>query len=193
MNKFIKCFIYIVIIIVIINFGSKILYNIKYKKMNDIDNIHEPIQTSTSGEIYKNIDNTEVKIEFLAKYIITGRVILTNYYQPDTIENTLSPMDIGLAWGKLAKNFNRDTVNWSLSNRYLSWNSSDFEWIKKVGGVSTIKRSFSNNHIIPDSIENQKLIYTVKRDDYIKLEGYLVKVTYDMPNGGKYKWKSIFC
>ena len=190
MRNFLKFVIYVFIIIIVFNIFSKINYKVRYNKMSNVDNIPEPIQTRTTGEVHKIIGNTDLKIEFLYKYVASGRVILTHNYPQDTIENMLSPKDVGLSWGKLAKNLNRTTVYWALGNRFLSWSTQDMDWIKSTGGMRVVKRSYSNNHLIPDTDETKQKIYDIREDDYIKLEGYLVKVTYQMSDGRTYLWKS---
>ena len=156
-----------------------------------MNNLQQPTQIATKGNVVKIINGLNVEISFVATYKISGRVVdVQNYYGFD-IENKLSPKDIGLSWGFLAREQNNKKVRWSsLGNRYLSWYSNDGKWISEMGGKNKISECISNNHLIPSDNKTQKLINSRNKGDYIRIEGYLVNVYCKKNNGGYFKWNT---
>lgn len=168
-------FIMVIILIVIIYQNSKVEKEIEY--INNLQNIPRPIQTPASGKAFKSINGTNLEISFVASYKIYGRVVdVQNYYGNSTI-NKLSPKDVGISWGALALEQNNKKIKWnSAGNRFLSWRSSDGEFISKMGGENKIGEYFSNNHLIPSDDNIEKTMSAIEQGDYIMIEGYLVNV-----------------
>lgn len=180
-----------VIIILLLLLCIYIMFNLPPSKKNieyigSFDAIPEPIQTNTSGGINKTIDGETVSLTYKAEYSISGRVVgIHTYFLPISTGNKISPKDIGISWGFLAREENHKKVKWSTwTNRGLIFKVDDKEWLKSVGGWERFTRNCSNNHIIPSDDNIKKLILKVKKDDYIKLNGYLVDAY--SPNG--FKW-----
>ena len=51
--------------------------------------------------------------------------------------------------------------------------------ISELGGINRFLLHVSNNHIIPADKNVRKLMYKVKRNDYIRIDGFLSSVYYD--------------
>lgn len=165
--------------------------NKNYKNIKTLTNIQSPIQTRTSGSIFKKIDNENIKITYVAEYTIVGRVVDVQNYRENNLENKLSPIDIGLSWGFLANEENHQKLNWSsLGNRFLSWYTSNNEWVNMIGGRNQIIKNHSNNHLIPSNNEIEKLIKNIKEDDYIMIEGYLVNINCNLNDGSNFYWNT---
>lgn len=179
-TSIIKTFIFIglVSVMLILLYNS---FNNTYNKKNHTQkvasllNIGTPKQTATSGSETIKISGSNIKVEYLASYSIIGRVVSTRNYYGFNIRDKISPMDIGLAWGWLS-NKNVDLkINWSLpKERYLYFYVSDGKWLNDNGGVNAIFPNFSNNHLIPSNNDIKNLMKSIKVNDYIKIEGYLV-------------------
>ena len=130
-----------------------------------------------------------MKINYVASYELSGRVVDVQNYYGSSLQNELSPLDVGISWGFLAED--NDKVTWtSNGTRFLKWRTQDMTWYNEHGGEKGIGKYWSNNHLIPSDKTVEKLIKSIRKDDYVKIEGYLVNVRYDGPNGEWFKWNS---
>lgn len=188
---YLKIIILLIICTILISIykNSNTTKNIEYVK--NLNNIPSPTQIKTSGNSNKSISGLNVEINYVAKYSISGRVVdVQNYYGYD-IGDKLSSKDIGISWGFLANEKNHRKVTWSSTgNRFLSWYSSDGAWINEMGGVNKITEYCSNNHLIPSDSKNEKLIDSIKKDDFVKIEGYLVNVYCKKEDGSYFEWNT---
>ncbi len=163
----------IIIIVILVNWPAKKVY----MKVDSIEDALGPIQTEASGGTNMSVKGIKVKIEFLASYQITARVVdAQKYYDFDTC-NRLGPVDVGLAWGFMAKEC--DKVKFvSAGNRFLSYHTSDTSWYNSHGREAGIQPYWSNNHLIPADKHIEKLIRRIHKDDYVQITGYLVNATW---------------
>ena len=157
----------------------------------DLSNISAPIQYDTSGSTKTKIKDGIADITYIAKYSISGRVIDVEKYSWYSVQDELSPMDVGIAWGFLATDEVQSKLQWtSLGNRYLSWYTSDVSWINGYGGKEKFKEHWSNNHLIPSDNKVKKLIKRIKKDDYVKITGYLVNINWKNDSGKYFYWNT---
>lgn len=157
----------------------------------DLTNIPDPIQYSTSGGTSLKINGGTADITYVAEYVLNGRVVDVQLYGGSSIQDKLSPKDIGVAWGELASDESRKKVRWSSSgNRFLYWNISDGTWYKEQGGKTWVTTHHSNNHLIPSNDEIAKLVKKIKEDDYVQVTGYLVKINWKNDEGRWFKWNT---
>jgi hypothetical protein len=160
----------------------------QYIAVNNLGELSSPIQYSTTGSTTKTIDDTVVAIQYVATYTICGRVVKTYSYLPTSILNKLSPIDVGLTWGDLAKDENNSHVTWSNSgNRFLRA-TYEQNWYESFGPLK-FKSSMSNSHLIPADDDIEKKIKAIKENEYIQMSGYLVNAYYSSENT-KSEWKS---
>lgn len=182
-------------IIVIVVFAIVMFWNIKndsakraFENIDDFFNIPSPIQQSASGQVIKIIDDTDVEITFKYSYILAGRVVDVQPYIPVKIQNKLSPIDIGVTWGFLARDEYHNTVEWSSAGtRFLTFKTSNPEL---TSDMTRVTQHLSNNHLIPADDEIEKQIKSIKENDFIKVEGYLVNVYHDVGTNGYFTWNS---
>lgn len=168
----------LVIVICISVFAFNYFYVKKsYESVASLVNLPEPNQQEATGEFVKQIDEYEIKFEIKANYVLNGRVVEKYHYQPFTIVNKLSEYDLGIVWGKLLGEDLEDMNFRNNGNRFLQYRYSQ-SFTEKMGGKEAIINSLSNNHIIPSEERILKCLRNLKEDDFIKLEGYLVDVTY---------------
>ena len=156
------------------NNGKVIAENSSIKKGSFIN---EPKQEKLSSrEETVNIGGLKVNITILAKYDITGVVLDTERY-----DDVVGPVDIGLAWGTLAEDNNyKNFTSCVVKNRTLTWMSNNATWVKKMGGENEITKNCSNNHLIPANDNIRKEICNIKKDEYVRLTGYLVRAEWNV-------------
>jgi hypothetical protein len=152
-------------------------------EFDEIDTSQEPLQIAIPSRepIIFEGKETELKITPVAIYKIAALVVGTESYSYGWTAK-ISPVDLALAWGKLADPESRKHVSYSLSNRWVSFKlkeGSPFD-------VSYVISHGSNNHIIPATRNVRYAVKTIKEKKKIVLEGFLVSIsgTY----GGKTVW-----
>ena len=176
-----KILIVIIILLVIILISS--MSNQKLKKENTIytenKNFFEaPIQKEASGEKEKIIiGGKEITIEKLYSYEVSGRVVQTyeykDYYYGDETYNTIAKKDVGIVWGNLVQDDILKNIKFSMNGaRFLKYTYRRGDWEKKLS--SPIKKLCSNNHLISNDETITSLIKQIKKNDYIKISGYLI-------------------
>lgn len=181
-----KILIVIIILLVIILISS--MSNQKLKKENTIytenKNFFEaPIQKEASGEKEKIIiGGKEITIEKLYSYEVSGRVVQTyeykDYYYGDETYNTIAKKDVGIVWGNLVQDDILKNIKFSMNGaRFLKYTYRRGAWEKKLG--SPIKKLCSNNHLISNDETITSLIKQIKKNDYIKISGYLINAYWD--------------
>ena len=186
-KKIIASIIVFILLFIIINLLSvKKEYDFSY----DIYNLPAPIQSRTTGDVTKNVMGTTVNISFVADYSIFGRVVDTVNYWPLSINDSLSPKDVALAWGSLADDNVLDCFYWaSTNNRFTHYLTKDNRWRNYFSSLNEVDVLYSNNHLIPADDNIKSKISAIKNGDYIKMDGYLVNVFYNTKNM-HYTWNS---
>lgn len=165
--------------------------NIGTENRINLNNIPAPVQTGTSGGTSKVINDGTANISYVANYVINGRVVDTQNYSSSGIENKLAPKDVGLAWGFLSTDESQEKITWSSwGDRFLNWRVKDDDWYKSVGGKVAMTSNHSNNHLIPSSNEIERKIQTIKKGDYVQIEGYLVDIKWTGSNGRYFYWNT---
>lgn len=176
-----KILIVVIILLVIILISS--MGNQKLKKENTIytenKNFFEaPIQKEASGEKEQIIiGGKEITIKKLYSYEVSGRVVQTyeykDYYYGDETYNTIAKKDVGIVWGNLVQDDILKNIKFSMNGaRFLKYTYRRGDWKKKLG--APIKKLCSNNHLISDDETITSLIKQIKKNDYIKISGYLI-------------------
>lgn len=162
------------------------------EKINiDLANIPPPEQYNTFGGVEVEINGGTADITYVAEYVLCGRVVDVQLYGGSSIADKLSPKDIGVAWGFLASDESKSKVKWTSSgNRFLYWNVSDGSWYQANGGENAMTTHHSNNHLIPANDDVEKLVKKIKKDDYVQVSGYLVKIYWTNDEGRWFKWNS---
>lgn len=186
-----KILILIVMIVCAIIMYNKDIFVAKSKYIStNLEDLPSPLQEKTKGSATKIIDDINIDIKYIYSYIINGRVVNTYSYVPVNTQNKLSPKDVGLTWGFLAKDEYNNKIKWSSSgNRFLRWKIDDGNWYREEIGEYEFNTHVSNNHLIPCDENIENLINKIKEGDYIRITGYLVNVNYD-DKGRNTTWNS---
>jgi hypothetical protein len=148
----------------------------------EIDTSQEPIQEPYSGgEIHKAIDGTDFTIVPVATYEASVLVICRKYYNRDEVD-TLTPLDVCVVWGKLAEPGYIQYYTCTQDNRGCRLTARRGSPLSD----SYVESHFTNIHIIPAHEEILKAIKTIRINEKVVLEGFLVNVY----SNGAYIWKT---
>jgi len=136
------------------------------------DNLQDPIQINLAETktIDYAVNNAKVKLDLLAEYKIEAVVKGVKQYKSDGPAG-VSPMDFILTWGNLSQPEINKYIRYSQSNRWYHFTVSNTTKIP----ISEVSLHSANTHIIPADEGVLKILSHVKKNDYVSMEGYLVK------------------
>lgn len=142
-----------------------------------------PIQENIHGD--RGISFHEGRLQFLATYDITARVLKKAYYN-DGKNAELSPVDLALGWGEMADYDVYSQLSITQSGRFYHYSWPDTPPINP----GEIVRSSANVHIIPADNAVKKKIDSIREGQVVHLRGYLVHYKETRPDGGWWEWRS---
>ena len=152
---------------------------------SNLDPSPEPVQTacSTEGTIIMEINGNKYNIHPVAEYILTARVVSTKKYTD--VSGEIAPMDVGTAWGDIGTPQYDEYLTFNHGDRTLYTNyypgcPLDYEYVKN---------HCSNNHIVASNSNISRAVESLKKDQVIRIEGYLVNIESHL-NGKNYNWKT---
>ena len=190
------CFIAFCIIVINSILGD-ILFRISYSfphvsnvAQSPIDAKREPVQILLNNEKYIKVYGEKHKyvISPQADYSLSGLVVAknTNFWFRDIMRSEFDDVfliDLGIAWGELAANKKELYKNWKFKSkktlgqsRQLEWrqkNSNNKDWRWKFDYVSS---HVSHTHIIPVNSNVMGALLKIKKNDIVKIDGYLVDI-----------------
>ncbi|OGH94416.1 MAG: hypothetical protein A2039_03455 [Candidatus Melainabacteria bacterium GWA2_34_9] len=130
----------------------------------------------------KGANNKNYTLYPMANYKIAGIVIAKNTILSDKTSD-ISPIDIGLAWGKMALPEYSKYRNFHSSERVMYWDSG-------MGIIPLSKEeykdSYSHNHLIPANTNIRNALMSLHLNEKVYLEGSLVFVN----SKGMVDWNS---
>jgi hypothetical protein len=156
------------------------------EEFNEIDVSQEPMQipyTSNEPMIIKNEDS-EFTITPVAEYKIAAIVVGKKSYH-DGWRAEVAPIDLALAWGKMAEPEYDQYISYSQSDR---WYFYEYDKESPFDSYYIITHS-ANNHVIPADDNVYKAIKSIKKRGKVLLEGFLVNVR-GRYKGGNFWWNS---
>jgi hypothetical protein len=131
----------------------------------------EPVQHSFTGDtIQKRVGDYTFTIVPVATYKIRALVICKKYYNVDAVDK-LTPVDLCIVWGDMAESANIQYFRCAQRDRGCFITAEDSplnEWY--------VETHFSNIHIIPADNSILEVINTIKVNQAVYLEGFLVNV-----------------
>jgi len=113
-------------------------------------------------------------LEPVAHYEVEALVVGAERYRWDELAE-VSPMDLALAWGKLAEPHITPLVSIRQSGRWFYWRIEDDETLRQLGR-RVIEASMANTHMIPATPEIKELLLSVEAGQAIRAKGFLVDV-----------------
>jgi hypothetical protein len=140
---------------------------------DQIDTSQDPTQKPCRSDesFTREVKNGYLTITPVAEYKISGVVVGKETYSSDW-DGKISPVDLAIAWGKLAEPESERYISYSQRNRWYFYNyksGSPFD-------NSYIISHSGNHHIIPASENVRRAIKTVREKEKVLLEGFLVNI-----------------
>jgi hypothetical protein len=150
---------------------------------DEIDISRDPLQTPqpSAEPIIKGIKNGHLTLTPVADYRISAVVVGKKAYNGGW-ESQISPLDLAMVWGKLAE---------APYDKYIEyWQNSRWYFFRYKEG-SPFDHSYAvthsgNHHTIPANYNVRKALESIRKNDKVTLEGYLVNVK------GTYRGKPVF-
>lgn len=187
-KKIVDTLIFVVLLLIA---GAFVFYIIQGRgKLRAIPGIREPIQTEASGTKDIIVSGYTVNLEYQYAYDIEALVVHTHEYTSVGIDDKVSPVDLGLAWGAVAENNTEIDFNWDQMNRFLFWEVKNPSDIAVIGDKYAVNSLCSNNHIIPATDDIKKQVLKIRRGDHVRLKGYLVNLTAQNSSDYFYEWNT---
>jgi hypothetical protein len=147
-----------------------------------IETSQDPLQTPcpSTEPIVAEIRNGVFTITPMAEYKLAGVVVSKKSYSDDW-DAKISPIDLAIAWGKLAEPESDRHITFSQGNRWYH-----YKW-KEGSPVDTsyVIAHSANNHIIPANENIHRALKVIRKKDRVVLEGYLVNLK------GTYKGRPV--
>lgn len=141
---------------------------------DEIDTSKDPLQEPYSGKnIYKTYGDVKYTLEPVATFKAPVLVVSTRMYFD--AEEALAPLDLCVVWGKMTSPQYLECLSFEQGVRvcqviYLS--TCPFE-------ESYLDTHFTNIHVIPGNENILKALKTIKKDQKVILEGFLVNIYRD--------------
>lgn len=166
--------------------------NKTYIEVDDFSEMWDPIQIPVTWSVFKYVEWENIKIDYLAAYTISWRVIATAQYWANLIEkllgslylkdNSLRYRDVWIWWWFLTMDDYVDRFSWSSLSRFLvpkPKSQADWFYVTEKHTWEEISTHFSHNHLIPFNDEVKRLLRWIKKGDYVQIKWYLVSLTWD--------------
>ena len=137
--------------------------------------IPDPVQTNIADARTITVagDKGDVKLTLLAEYVVEGVVKGRKKYSD--YPSQISRYDFALAWGDLNKSEIDEHIKYHQSGRWYS-----FQLLPSCPvGIDYVARHSANVHLIHQDQEILRQIKKVRKNDYVRLEGYLVEAQFE--------------
>jgi hypothetical protein len=150
-----------------------------------IDTSVDPIQEFLNEDQPFSLERgkNSFNLKPVAQYHISARVVSTRSYSRGW-ESSLSPVDLALVWGELGSKKHDRHISYRQRNRWYYYRySGGFPFSREY-----IINHSCNNHMIPATDNIRRALKTIRKNDLVAIEGYLVNVTGRI--GGRDVWWS---
>lgn len=130
-----------------------------------------PIQSSTTSEIITaEANGVQWSMHPRATFKIAARVLGNKRYYDG--QSSIMPRDLALGWGVMSEQTVDDTIQWRQSGRWYH-----YEWSHTSPyDEQTIATHSANIHIVPATDNLNNALRTIRKNDLVYLEGYLVDI-----------------
>ena len=163
----------------------------EYEYVESLKNIKKPKHNPETGGTTIVVDGENIEVTYLASVDISGRVSIMQKCFEHNLQNKISPIDLIISWGDLAKNKNSNLVNWSeAGERGYQYYISAEAMQENPQLINIVKSSHAHLSLVPANKEIKSLIKMIKQDDYIRMEGFVVSLNCEKKNGGTFRWHS---
>lgn len=157
-----------------------------------ISTYNDPIQTSVKETKYIKTQGEKNKfaLKAEAEYSISAIVLTTNsnFWFRDIMRSKFDDiclLDLGLAWGELADDPDKLYKHWKFKSIKTLGQSRRLEWRAKppyddIGwNLDYVSSHVAHTHIIPANANVMGALLKIKKNDIVKLDGYLVDIYTD--------------
>jgi len=156
-------------------FYQRTVPKLEYSLADDeINVLIEPIQNKIkSGEVEEiklTTDKNKYSLKPMAHYDISALVVGKRRYSDP--QSDISKFDLALIWGDLTSKENLGLVSYTQSNRWYHFWTENID----VLSVKHVSEGSANNHIIPANQNIEEAVELIRKNDEIRLQGYLVNV-----------------
>jgi len=188
-RKIKKCMVILPMIIIAV-FGFRlVLKTINTEKVDSLAFIPAPKQVETSGSKTIRRLGLKARLEYVATYELTGRVVSVRNYFPFTEQDKISSTETGVAWDLLSDKEVDKAIVWQTPKRRelaLAPVRENREFLQDLGvDEAMFGEMFSNNHLIAENFYITMLIRSIRKGDFVRIEGYLVDAKY-----GRTRWST---
>jgi len=137
--------------------------------------VPDPVQVDLAvpGTITVAGGDGDVGVSLMAEYTIEGVVKSKEAYSDYT--SAISKYDVAMAWGELNQEEADEEIHYSQSGRWYYYRYSEDCPVT----MDYIASHSANVHLIHKDKEILKKIKRIRKEDYVRFEGYLVKVNYE--------------
>lgn len=108
----------------------------------------------------------------VANYAVSARVMRTERYWTDAMAK-VSPLDFALAWGPASTEEVQQSLGVTQSGR---WYRFRIRGERSPLPLKQLNDNMANTHLIPGSEDIKKFLLSIKKDEHVALQGYLVNV-----------------
>lgn len=186
-HKYISCWIFICLLVITVGCGRGLFSSgnpVPKESATELVNVsQDPEQVSNKqlGPFTIKTDKGNFTLTPMAEYRIDAMIVGTKQYSSDW-NSQISPMDLALAWGGLAK---------ADYNKYIEYEQRDRWYYYRYNKNSPFDSSYisnhsSNNHIIPATENLKRILLKMEVKQAVLLQGYLVNV--DGASDGRTVW-----
>ena len=186
----------IFIIIVINSILGDILFRIKFSFPHvssttqvSINTYNDPIQNMLDNAKYMKVNGEKYKyvIQPQAEYSLSGLVVAknNNFWFRDVMRSEFDDVfliDLGIAWGELASKPKELHKHWKFKSTKTLGQARQLQWRAKPPYNNTywdlnyVSSHVSHTHIIPANANVMGALLKVKKNDIVKIDGYLVDI-----------------
>lgn len=137
-------------------------------------------------EFHRQIGEWRFTMTAVARYTLCGKLVgRDNYTGPPP--DTISPMDLSVAWGKLIEEPYEAHITYYKEPRHLNYHFHFPEGIPPLD-YAYINGHSSNNHCIFANESVHEAADELLVGDFVRLGGYLVDVRGEDAGGATYTW-----
>lgn len=197
-NIFCKICLILFILIVFNSLLGDALFRLKYSfpkisatSTQKINTSNDPIQINLENQKYIKAYGEKglYALSPQAQYSLSGLVVTknTNFWFRDVMRNQFDDiclMDLGIVWGDLANDKKKLYKHWKFKSHKTLGQSRRLEWRTKPPHntpwtLDYVSSHISHTHIIPANRNVMAGLLNIKRNDIVKLDGYLVDIYTD--------------
>ena len=159
---------------------------------NIINVTNEPEQNMIKDKELVSVygEKNKYVLDLQAEYSISGLVVAknSNFWFRDIMRSTFDDVcliDFGIVWGDLATNKNRLYKHMKFKSHKTLGQARSLEWRTKPPynevpwDFDYMASHLAHTHMIPANSNIMGALLKVKKDDYVKLDGYLVDIYKD--------------